>query len=118
FGLAGHARNVAAASGVTARIDLAQVPLFTGAHALAGEGFCSGGSARGRKALGDQVKVADGLDEALVSLAFDAETSGGLLISVNEGDAAALEAALEDRGVLAVRIGGGVEAAGCDVELC
>ena len=91
---------------------------FVGAHALAAEGFCSGGSKRGREALGEEVSVADGLDEALVSLAYDAETSGGLLIAVNETDAQALESALTDRGVLAVRIGAMVEGTGAAVELC
>jgi selenide,water dikinase len=117
FGLAGHARNIGKASGVTLTIDLANVPLFKGAHALASEGFCSGGATRGRSALGEEVSVADGLDEALVSMAYDAETSGGLLIALAEADAAALEAALTDRGVLAVRVGSVTEAAGPAVQL-
>jgi len=117
FGLAGHARNIGKASGVTLAIDLANVPLFVGAHALAAEGFCSGGSQRGRLALGEEVSVADGLDEALVNMAYDAETSGGLLIALAEADAAALEAALTDRGVLAARVGSVVEASGPAVQL-
>ena len=115
FGLAGHARNVGAASGVTMQIELASVPVFDGAYELAAKGFCSGGATRGRAALGDQISLADGLDETRVSLAYDAETSGGLLISVTEDNAAELEAALTDRGVLAARIGCVVEAAGPDV---
>jgi selenide,water dikinase len=118
FGLCGHALNVAAASGVTARIELERVPIFDGAHGLAAEGFCSGGSKRGRAALGDRVQVAGGLDEALVSLAFDAETSGGLLIAVPEANAQALEAALDERDVLVARIGAVVETTGAAVELC
>ena len=117
FGLAGHSRNVGKASGVTMKIDLVNVPLFPGAHALAAEGFCSGGATRGREALGDEVSVADGLDEALVSMAYDAETSGGLLIAVGEAEAAKLEGALSDRGVLAARIGSVIEAAGPAVQL-
>ena len=117
FGLAGHARNIGKASGVTLAIDLVNVPLFVGAHALAAEGFCSGGSKRGRAALGEEVSVADGLDEALVSLAYDAETSGGLLIAVGEADAAALEGALSERGVLAARVGSVTEDSGAAVAL-
>jgi len=117
FGLAGHARNIGKASGVTLAIDLVNVPLFVGAHALAAEGFCSGGSKRGRLALGEEVSVAEGLDETLVSLAYDAETSGGLLIVVGEADAAALEAALSERGVLGARVGSVVEASGPAVQL-
>ena len=68
-------------------------------------------------ALGEEVSVADGLDEALVNMAYDAETSGGLLIALAEADAAALEAALTDRGVLAARVGSVREASGPAVQL-
>ena len=91
FGLVGHARNVALASGVTLRLDLARAPLFPGALELARAGFCSGGSKRGRTALADVVGVGAGLEEARVALVFDAETSGGLLIAVAASDAARLE---------------------------
>jgi len=105
FGLAGHAHNVAAASGVTLRLRLADVPLLPGARELAARGLVSGGARRGRKGLADTVAIAAGLDEALVTLAFDAETSGGLLIAVAPERAADLERELAAREQLVRRVG-------------
>jgi len=104
FGLVGHARNVARASGVTLRIDLARVPVFPGALDLVRAGVVSGASARGRKALED-VRVREGADEALVRLVFDAETSGGLLIAVGAEEGPVLERELVARGLPAHRVG-------------
>ena len=97
FGLAGHARNIAAASGLTLRIELARTPLFPGALELARAGFCSGGAKRGRAGLAADVSIRAGLDEALTNLAFDAETSGGLLIVVPAANASRLERELAAR---------------------
>ena len=99
FGLAGHARNVGKASGVTLRIESSRVPLFEGALELSAKGLNSGGAKRGRQGLAEESRVAGGLAEPLVNLLFDAETSGGLLIAVDAERAGALEAALAERGV-------------------
>lgn len=105
FGLAGHAHNIGRASGVTLAIDLAAVPLFPGVHELAAAGNTSGGSKRGRAGLAEHVSIADGCDETRVALAFDAETSGGLLIAVPDDQAAALERELAARELPVERIG-------------
>jgi selenide,water dikinase len=105
FGLAGHAKNIAAASGVTIAIDLARLPVFPGALELVRRGFASGAAKRGRAALADEVKIRSGLDEALVNLVFDAETSGGLLIAIAEARASELERELTARGLPVCRIG-------------
>jgi selenide,water dikinase len=105
FGLVGHARNVAKASSVALRLDLARVPIFEGALELVRAGTMSGGSKRGRTALADVVSIRAGLEEALVSLVFDAETSGGLLIAVPPAKARALERELSARDVMVARIG-------------
>jgi selenide, water dikinase len=97
FGLVGHARNIAKASGVRLRLELARAPIFPGALELARAGTLSGGSKRGRTALADVVTVRAGLEEALVNLVFDAETSGGLLIVVAPAKQAALERELRAR---------------------
>jgi selenide,water dikinase len=116
FGLAGHARNIAKASGVTLRIQLAAVPLFAGVHELARDGFCSGGSNRSKAALAEVVGLGDGLDAARVALAFDAETSGGLLIAVPESRASVLERELHARGELVCCVGSVVGSTGRYVE--
>jgi selenide,water dikinase len=105
FGLIGHALNVAKASDVTLAFALPRLPIFPGALELARKGVFSGGSKRGRNALGDEVGLAPGLEQALVSLLFDAETSGGLLIAVAPEKAAQLERELAARRVLVARVG-------------
>jgi selenide,water dikinase len=116
FGLVGHARNIARASGVTIRIDLESVPIFPGALDLVRAGVVSGASARGRKTMED-VRAAAGADDALVRLVFDAETSGGLLIAVAPGDAPALERELATRSVPVRRIGACTAPSGAAIEL-
>jgi selenide,water dikinase len=105
FGLAGHAHNIARASGVELYIELGAVPLFPGVHELAAAGHTSGGSKRGRAGLGESVAIEAGVDEVRVALAFDAETSGGLLIVVEPGRAARLEEELAARGLPVAAIG-------------
>jgi selenide,water dikinase len=117
FGLVGHAKNVAAASSVTLRIELARAPVFPGALELVRRGFASGASKRGRATLKGDVAVRGGLDEALVDLAFDAETSGGLLIAIPESAARELERELASRSVPVHRIGACVARAATWIEL-
>ena len=117
FGLVGHARNIGAKSGVTLRLESSRVPLFPGVRELAAKGWLSGGAKRGRAGLKDEVQVGGGIDETLVNLVFDAETSGGLLIVVAEADADGLERELAARNVLVARVGECVEWRGVAVEL-
>ena len=105
FGLVGHARNVARGSGVTIRLELGSLPIFPGALELVRQGVVTGASGRGRKSMGEDVRIAPGADEALVKLVFDAETSGGLLIAVAAGDATRLERELAARDLPVRRIG-------------
>ena len=105
FGLIGHAMNIARASELTFTIEAATVPLFGDVLSLAKRGLFSGGAKRGRANLGDDVDQAAELDEALVSLFYDAETSGGLLIVIDEGDAPRLEEALAAEELPIHRIG-------------
>jgi selenide,water dikinase len=105
FGLVGHARNIAVASKLTLELVTAQLPLFPGALELARAGHCSGGAKRGRAALAEEVEIVGALEEALVNLVFDAETSGGLLICVPAEQEARLRAELERRQLPVVRVG-------------
>jgi len=82
---------------VTLEFSLQALPIFKGAHVLASDGVVSGGSARGKASLGEDVHVAPGSDEAVVDIVFDAETSGGLLMAVQEENASALEEELAAR---------------------
>jgi selenide, water dikinase len=117
FGLVGHSYNIAKASGVTLRFDTAALPLFPGSLELAGRGILSGGSKRGKQALGDSVLIGADAHTDLVSICFDAETSGGLLISVAAADGPRLEQELADRDVPVHAVGEVVERTDKLVEL-
>lgn len=117
FGLIGHARNVALASSVTMRFRSADVPVFEGALAVARKGLFSGGAARGRATLAAEVSVAPACEEALAGLFFDAETSGGLLISLPAGRAGDLERELRARGVAVHLVGEVLASTGLSVEI-
>ena len=97
FGLAGHACEIAAASKVSLRIAMDAVPLLPSARTLA-LGNRSGGLVTNRRHFGAGV-VEDGMAEDLVTLAFDPQTSGGLLASVAADRADRILAALGNAGV-------------------
>jgi selenide, water dikinase len=106
FGLLGHLHNMLAASGVTAEVDAAAVPLFPGAAELAGRGSIPGGTQRNRESLVPHVTFASGVDEPTRVLLCDAQTSGGLLVAVSAERAEALITALKKEGTpAAARIG-------------
>ena len=106
FGLLGHLHNMLAASGVSAEIDAAAVPLLPKALELAERGAIPGGTKRNREALAPHVQFDPKVPEPLRVLLFDAQTSGGLLIAVDPERANTLIAALQTEGTpTAVRIG-------------
>ena len=97
FGLMGHSHNIAKASQVCMRFQASQLPFFPGSLELAAAGVMSGGSGRGKLSLGPDVRLGEGVERARIDICFDAETSGGLLISVAAERAAALERELAAR---------------------
>jgi selenide,water dikinase len=106
FGLLGHLNNMLAASGVSAEIDAASVPLLPRAADLAARGAIPGGTKRNREALADKVRFDAAVPETIRVLLFDAQTSGGLLIAVPPDRADSLVAALKnEKTPAAARIG-------------
>ena len=106
FGLLGHLHNMLIASGVSAEIDAAAVPLLAKAVELAERGAIPGGTKRNREALAPHVTFEPGVAEAMRVLLCDAQTSGGLLIAVDPDRANTLLAALQREGTPAgARIG-------------
>ncbi len=99
FGLMGHGRGMAEASGVTLEFVADHVPLFPEALELAEQNLLSGGASRTRLFLGATAEIRGSIPFALQQLCFDAETSGGLLIAVAEENVDRLLAALRQRGV-------------------
>jgi selenide,water dikinase len=98
FGLMGHGTELAEASGVTLRIDAHRLPFAPGARRLAERGIVSGGANRNRGFLGEKIAVEADVPADIAALAFDSETSGGLLIAVSTEKTDALVAACRERG--------------------
>jgi selenide,water dikinase len=90
FGLLGHAREMALGSGVTLEIDAASVPLLSGALDYARQGCLPGGLKNNREFASDCVAANPGIAPELIDLLYDPQTSGGLLVSLPEPDAASL----------------------------
>ncbi len=104
FGLIGHATQIARASGVTLSIDLGAVPVFAGLTALL-SGNRSAGLRSNQEYFGGGVAYAAGLDSPLVTVLFDPQTSGGLLVAVSPDAADGVAGRLASAGVRAAPIG-------------
>ena len=105
FGLLGHAREMAAGSGVSFRIEHARVPLLTGALEAARGGFLAGGLKSNREFIEGCVEFAPSVPEEMRALLFDPQTSGGLLIALANEQLAEVAAALDRHAVHASHIG-------------
>lgn len=98
FGLFGHARALAAASGVGLRLYPERFPHFAMARELAAVPL-AGGARDNEEAAAPSVDRGPGLEDAWVRLGYDAQTSGGLLGTVPAAHADAALADLRAAGV-------------------
>jgi len=80
FGLLGHLFKLARASGVSAVVDHAAVPLIEGTRAAARAGYMPGGSRRNLEWVLPHTDTG-AVDEEDLLLLADAQTSGGLLVA-------------------------------------
>ena len=98
FGLMGHASKMAAGSGVTMIFEESDLPILPGAIELCRAGMIPGGGARNREYYAPMVRIHDEVSEVMAALAFDPQTSGGLLIAVPDAQAIRLLADLHGAG--------------------
>lgn len=84
FGLLGHLSQMMKASGTTATVRWSDIPILPGALELARAGSVSGGTARNMESLEGKVVLGEGVSEFEFMVLADAQTSGGMLISVPE----------------------------------
>jgi selenide,water dikinase len=96
FGLLGHAREMALASGVTLAIEAGVVRWLPGALEYAGAGAIPGGLKNNREFVSPCVEALCPVPEAVEHLLYDPQTSGGLLVALSEADAATFLAEYED----------------------
>ena len=99
FGLMGHLKAMMIASDTGARISWSKVPLLPGTWELAKEGIAPGGTHRNLASLGDMVKWDESLSHEVALVLSDAQTSGGLLMSVPPEKLESLMQELEKHGV-------------------
>ena len=105
FGLLGHGLEMARASGTRFVFEADSLPAFDGALDLARAGVETGGAAHNRRFVAPSLTVDPGVDESVITLAHDPQTSGGLLAAVPTAAADPVEAALSTVGITSWRIG-------------
>jgi selenide, water dikinase len=109
FGLVGHAMGMAEGSAVTLVFEESDLPLLPGALEMCRAGMIPGGGRRNREFYQPRTRINEEIADAMAELAFDPQTSGGLLIALPEDDAFALLADLQQGGNLDAAIVGRVE---------
>jgi selenide,water dikinase len=95
FGLLGHALGLARESRVGLEIHLSELPLLPGARDLA-ETSRSGGLNANRKQFSESVDTLETPSPDFLTIAYDPQTSGGLLLSLPQDRARALLLELQD----------------------
>jgi len=114
FGLAGHTFEMAEGAGVTVVIELGRLPLLPGVEKLAGnKHFRTRASKTNAEYIAAGLKVeGPRLDPIRLEVFYDAQTSGGLLLSIAADRAAPLLEALKRRNAAAAAIIGEVQPRG------
>ena len=87
FGLIGHALEMASGSQVSFVVSSSNVPILEEAISLAEMGIIPGGAYKNRKHAGSHVETKAVVDDAIMDVLYDPQTSGGLLLSIPEADA-------------------------------
>jgi len=99
FGLLCHACQMAENSEVGIKIYHASIPYFPEIIEFAQQGLCPGGLYRNREFYSGKIEFAAGVSEDIQQILHDAQTSGGLLISLAPGAAQLLLDRLHEAGV-------------------
>ena len=84
FGLLGHLSQMMKSSGLSANLNWSKIPILPDVVELAQSGNISGGTTRNIETIRKNVTIEDGLSDLNLIILADAQTSGGLLISVSE----------------------------------
>lgn len=96
YGLLGHAWELAKASKVTLRIEAAQVPMLPGALDLVRQKMLTRGDRTNREYIGENLLVEVEIEKEIMSLLFDPQTAGGMLIATPEAKSETMLAKLRE----------------------
>jgi len=87
FGLLGHLKEMVEASGVVAEIYSETIPKIEGVIELAAAGAIPGGTKNNLEFVNPIVEWDAGISDLIKNILCDAQTSGGLLVSIPENEA-------------------------------
>lgn len=105
FGLIGHLHEMALASGVKTKLITNLVPLLPEVKDLAAQGFIPAAAYANAKSYEKYVQRNESIEDSLVDLLYDPQTSGGLMFSVDKAEAKTLIADLKKANIEAAVIG-------------
>jgi selenide,water dikinase len=112
FGLIGHSLKMAEGSNMTIVFEESDLPLLPGVLEQCRAGMIPGGGTRNREYYAPSVRILDEVSDEIATIAFDPQTSGGLLIALPEEQSTALLAELQNSGHREAAIVGQVTARG------
>ena len=115
FSLMGHLTEMAASSGVDAEIIWDDIPLFVGVLEYAAAGILPGAIERNKESCGQRVNADESLPQEMIDICYDAQTSGGLLVSIAKKDADSFLKALHSDGISAAAVIGKVSGKGSGI---
>ena len=96
FGLAGHALEMAKASGVAISIEMQSLPIMDQALAMYRKGVTTGVNAFNKELVAKHMVIDKSLERWHQEIIYDPQTSGGLLVALPAGQAPQLIRALQD----------------------
>ena len=108
FGLLGHAVQLAGRSEAALEFRRESIPCFPEVAELAQQGLCPAGLFRNRDYYLDRVTFAGSVPEYMQDILFDAQTSGGLLMCLEQSRAETLLRRLHEAGITEAAIVGSV----------
>ena len=108
FGLTGHGLEMARGAQVQLAIEAAAVPQLPQAAALCAAGFTCGGTRSNAAFTAESLALAPDLEEGMIGLLHDPQTSGGLLVAVPADRCDELQDVLLTNGALCAAVVGEV----------
>ena len=115
FSLCGHLSEMALSSGVDVEVIWDQIPLFPGVLEYAAAGILPGAIERNKESCGSRIIASEKLPQEMIDISYDAQTSGGLLISIAKQDADNFLKALHIEGIIDAAIIGEVTQKGSGI---
>jgi selenide,water dikinase len=102
FGLLGHLSEICEGSGLSARLEYKKIPIFLEVEEYISQKCIPGGTHRNWQSYGKNIRLKD---ENWKSILCDPQTSGGLLIAVEETAVSSVEVLLKAEGLIPQSIG-------------